>query len=142
MSSGNGSQADLWPRTFQASDTVPPATILREQAKALAGHTSGLVEGRVVRRMLREFQSPAAQRPEFEYELQLHVPRLKYSYGLLTISHGVECYPVKVALLDRPDTETVAGTEAEFAEALRTVFASRETQNLIGLLMVEVEAVA
>src|SRR5437588_10056050 len=108
--------ADLWPNDFGTSDLTPPRAILREQAKALAKKTRGLIEGVV---------STVSHPPHsFAQNFFLSVPILDdYTYRLLVVIHPLEFYPLDVQA-DVLSKTFHCATDTEFKAVLRDTFNS------------------
>ncbi len=118
---------DLWPATLDPVPEKAPATILKEQASALARKTQWKLRGSV---------ETAVGRHGFTHTFQIIVPALQdYTYDLFVVSHGLEFYPVKVA--DGGSTKELK-TEAEFLDWLGGQFRSQQTLHVIGSLLRQV----
>lgn len=129
---------DLWPAELKpTTQVVPPVVILRRQATALADRTHGLLTGRVT----SSRRTPQSGNPshDFSYDLQLIAPVLEYSHRILTVEHDVSIYPAFVT----PRNSTVpvpVNSEGELLAELKRILASRETTDLIGLLLAQSES--
>src|SRR5205809_6006843 len=122
---------DLWPDDFGEADVVPPVTILRAQAAALAKRTKGLVEGRV---------SSQAEHQYFLHPLALVAPALgDYSYSLLVLRHEIDLYPCSVSASWEPSwTETK--DEDTLYSTLASVFSNPAAIRVIRALAAQSKA--
>jgi hypothetical protein len=125
---------DLWPSVFGYQKTELPDAILKEQANRLSEKTNHLVEARV--------EAPAHTTyltDKIRLGFYLVAPRLgNYSYRLFTIEYGIALeeqnisgYPVTLV----NGVERICQDREEFLEALREVFASQATMQVISALM-------
>ena len=79
---------DFWPEEFGHETVVPPVVMLREQAKALAIKTKGLV--------IADVESKSSKNG-FRHEFYLAVPTFEdYRYELFNVFHDVILYPARV----------------------------------------------
>ncbi|MGO8788726.1 MAG: hypothetical protein ACLQVL_15275 [Terriglobia bacterium] len=130
---------DLWP-DIEQSKVVPPVAILREQAAALGEKTGHLLEGRV--------NSRIGEDGNFIHSFYVVAPTLdNYSYGLFSITHGADQYPVTVPhprRMDpgrRPYPQTLKiRSEKALVDYLREVLNSERTKRIVGSLLAQVRA--
>jgi hypothetical protein len=133
---------DLWPEIEQ-SKVVPPVAILREQAAALGNRTGHLLEGRVSTRTDGD--------GNFIHTFYVVAPTLdNYTYGLFSISHGADTYPVSAPSLeelhlpDYPSTIPIEPlrirSEKELLDYLRAVLNSEKTMRIVGSLLNQVKS--
>jgi hypothetical protein len=120
---------NLWPTDFGEVAQKTPVAILREQANALGDRTANIVVGKVS-------MSPQTFNGGFVYEFDLYSAPLGYSEGLLTITHGIELYPVRIRPLDGGD-DVVATTPDEFAARLKDLFSREKTKKTIASLIAQ-----
>jgi hypothetical protein len=130
---------DLWPKIEQ-SRGVPPVGILREQAAALGKKTDHLLEARVNTRI--------GEDGNFIHSFYVVAPTLdNYSYGLFSIAHGPDPYPVTVphprrmepGLRPYPHTLKIRSEKA-LLDYLREVLNSERTKRIVGSLLAQVRA--
>ena len=127
---------DLWPDFAPAEGELPPITILKEQAALLGLKLRNLIEADV------ETGTTDYQR-YLRHTLFLIAPVLNfYRYKLLDVEHlATQMYPatIKVSLDDTANThsEIKAENEDEFKTALKDVFASAQTKNVIENLLAQ-----
>ncbi len=121
---------DLWGELPTQDLVRDPYTILREQAALLGKKTENLLEGRVRRRR--------RQSGGFMLYLDIVVPTLdNYSYTVLTVTHGLELYPVKMK--DQGYTTEAElkeyKDENQFVEALGEILISNQVRKVITNLL-------
>lgn len=117
----------MWPDEIVVSDDVgsAPVTHLRRQAALLGDHTHNIVQAEV---------ETVSFGGEFISVLKLVAPCLDgVRYELLRVTHGVECYPVRVDVVGRSQAEVQ--TEDDFLKFLADVLASNKAKNAVAVLM-------
>jgi len=138
----------LWPNDVAVVQKKAPVTILKEQASLLGQRTKTLVTA--------EVKAVDSEHYDFAFAFYIVGPALgNYRYKLFTVSHDVELYPVTIDLGDVewasevargiqarvqaeiPGTSIQAGTEQEFLECLRRIFASQKTRKVIGAILAQ-----
>jgi hypothetical protein len=148
---------DLWPEITPTTTIVPPVSILREQAELLAKKTKGLVIGEITSATSEPERQPydtvymfdplaplsGVPRPgkpkNFEHTFTIRVPALDdYRYELLTVTHGLEFYPLKVRFLPGRQAYS-AESEEQYVALLQTLFARQETVNVLRSLLAQVQ---
>ena len=123
---------DLWPSEFGYEDLTPPVTILRQQATILGQKTRNLVEGDVV--------TSSSSAGYFAHTLYLVAPAMDgYRHCLFTVSHEVAFYPLHVVKCGA-STTVLCSNEAEYLEALQTVFAEEQTRKVVSALIAQSKA--
>ena len=126
---------DMW-GDFQVEAIRTPVQILREQAAALGPKTRNLVVAEV---------DTNARAPRFSYEekafvhqLTLVVPSLDdYRYLLLSLTHDIELYPVRVESLAN-DVQIDVASEEQLNEVLQKLLSAPKTKNIISSLLGQV----
>jgi hypothetical protein len=121
---------DLWPQDIAESNMVTPVSILKEQAALLGDKTSQLVKGEVVTQAVGNF---------FHHQFFVVAPTLSYRYELFLVTHGVSFYPIT---LKRPfeTTAPMLPNEDAFKQALKDIFASPQTLNVVHSILAQVRA--
>ena len=123
---------DLWPDDISgASNLLTPVSILKEQASLLGRKTGNLVEAEVDTSLV-----------DYERLLQhsfiLVAPALKhYRYLLFRVTHSAtQLYPLEI---DVPvlNTGMSAGSEIDFIEKLKDIFAGNKTKEIIQTLIAQ-----
>jgi hypothetical protein len=129
---------DLWPPEFGAPSVLAPASILRQQGILLGKHTKNVVLGKVYSRGIENNQ--------FEHSFILHAPLLGFEKTILSVSHGLELYPARLALdplLTRNHPASgeviVVATGEEFLQKLGDVLKSEPVKEVIGSLLAQSE---
>ena len=135
----------LWPDDLVA-ESMPstPAGLLREQADGLEEKTKGELKAEV-----HEVHRDGLGESEFSYSFDLFAPRIAYRYSLFDIEHGPAQYPTRIYVDNRIGSELgwatgpnpsgrprkEANSDDELRDALREVFGSSFTRNVVrGLL--------
>ena len=126
---------DMW-GDFQVEAIRTPVQILREQAAALGPKTRNLVVAEVdTSARARSF---GLDEKAFVHQLTLVVPSLDdYRYLLLSLSHGIELYPVQVESFAN-DVNMDVASEEKLNEVLQNVLSAPKTKNIISSLLGQV----
>ena len=120
---------DMW-GDFQIEAIRTPVQILREQAAALGPKTRNLVIAEVNTSARNVFEGKT-----FEHYLTLVVPSLDdYRYLLLSLSHNIELYPVRVESLAN-DVQIDVASEEQLNEVLQKILSAPKTKNIISSLL-------
>ena len=115
---------DLWPPDIAPELVRTPVSILRTQATALGRRMSNVLEGEV---------RTTPEGDNFYHDFYVVVPTFGgYRYRLLRVFHDIKLYPVNV--VSGADRGKELQNEQEFMTWLRNVFASPDTQRLLGAL--------
>ena len=124
---------DLW-GNLQLEAVRTPLVILREQAAALGPKTKNLVEAQVTTSTLTG---------KFRHRLELVVPTFDdYQYDLLTLTHDIELYPVRLDYPADIALTRVVSSEDELNGALQKALSSTHTQQIISRLAGHASAMA
>ena len=121
---------DLWPPDFGTSSQPSPASILRQQAHLLGQRTRNVVVG--------EIESKSEGRGRFLHQFVLAAPLLDFRQPLLHIRHGVEVYPVELAVYDDSGAHVVnisAVNSEQFMSALKSHLAAERIVRLVRSLV-------
>lgn len=118
---------NLWPDDINVDEAVikTPSHILRQQASLLGQKTRNLVKARVYHKQEGE---------NFSYRLELVGNIIEYDCTLLTISHGIEIYPVEIKakeLVEKVENEN------QFIETLREILNLASTKKLIRAIIAQ-----
>jgi len=120
---------DLWPSDFGVPDENMPVTILRAQASLLYEKTGYKLEGSV---------STQVEGEDFEHYFYIVAPALdSYHFRLFRVKHKIDPYPLWIYSDVLPKYEHEVATVDDFIKALRTIFASEKTKNLIVTLLAQ-----
>ena len=147
---------DLWPEDIKQIEGKAPVTILREQASLLGRKTMNIVEAKV--RSVRVPSGPSwTDHGDFVYAFDIVAPALSdYRYGLFSMAHGVEMYPLKIKIsaeianevqskiatqvadlaLDGANILTVQSQD-EFLEALKAILNSAKAQQIVKAILAQ-----
>ena len=134
----------LWPEGIENQRSKAPVAILREQAAILGDLTKNLVQG--------EVYTETYGNNGFQCELFITSPALgNYRYQLLYVQHEISLYPVDIFVEDAIREEIkgdirfergeyekphiLAQTEEEFLEALKLIFRTNKTVQVITALL-------
>ncbi len=159
---------DLWPEDIEQVEGKAPVTILREQASLLGKKTMNIVEAKVRRisntggpsDYIGTFPAltPWIHANDFAYAFDIVAPALgDYRYGLFTMAHGVEMYPLKIKIGTeiadevRPKIATkindlafvgdanvlTVQSQDEFLEALKAILNSAKAQRVIKAILAQ-----
>lgn len=127
---------DLWPTDFGDPSTPSPAGVLRQQGLLLAQKTKNFVLGKVFTR--------ADNGKTFEHTFALSAPLLGFERPILSATHGLALYPVRIAMDpvicagDNPSGEVrEVATADEFLTALGEIFKSEPTKSVIRSLLAQ-----
>lgn len=130
---------NLWPEDFGIlKETVPPITILNQQAAFLGQMTKNILEGEV------ETNTKDYER-FLHHTLYIVAPVLNfYRYPLLDVEHSAtRMYPATINVIwldkqgDDSTLEIQATTEEELKEGLKRVFADEETKKVLSSLLIQ-----
>jgi hypothetical protein len=142
---------NLWSGTIDVPKTIPPVTILRQQATMLGQTTKGILQAEV-KHYNEEFSKG------FVYDFLILAPALgNYKYQLLEIRHDVELYPVKIEteksigddVVGKLNTAGInsaqssdgwvftAKTEEDLMEVLKVIFRSNKSKEVIASLIAQ-----
>jgi len=125
---------DLWGNLPEIGDVRTPYIILSEQANVITQKTEALLEGKVH----ISNKSPG----NFQAQLLISAPSLAGFYvQILSITHGVELYPVKIQHGLTSETFNPK-TEEEYYLSLSTIFQSAKVQSVIKSLLIQIKAIA
>ena len=122
------STKSLWGDLTDIEIVRTPKEVLNEQANALTEATKGVLVGSVT---VREVP------PKFIYDLDVSVPALNnYTYTILTITHEITLYPVRVtvAVTTRARFETCENEE-EFVHFLENLLSSKDVRFILSRLL-------
>lgn len=118
---------DLWPDDLTENIPRTPATVLSEQATALAKRTNGIIQADIDVTSDRWSES-------LDVALVLKVPSLDgYTYRLLSLTHKQDLYPVKLG-------EQNINDEQELIDALRREFRDDRTKRIVRALIAQAYA--
>lgn len=121
---------DLWPADFGITQQPSPASILRQQGYLLGQHTQNFVVGDVDSR---------SEKPNgFIHVFSLSAPLLDFRQPLLHARHGVDYYPVELAIYDDNGSHlaNLSVTDADqFMNELRQNLASERVVRLVRSLV-------
>jgi hypothetical protein len=136
---------NLWPAELEVTKLIPPVTILRQQASMLGQLTGN--------RVLSDVKARDGEDDTFTYDFYIVAPSLNnYRYKLLTISHGVDLFPVTIQVeesiykeIDSPkyfkDNKVHhsfwTDSEDNFLEILKAIFNSSKAKRVISSLLVQ-----
>ena len=117
---------NLW-GDLSALETVrTPKELLTEQASTLTEATEGVLRGKVDRQ---------GTGPRFAYDLDVYVPVLNnYTYTILTITHELGLYPVRVTS-SAPQRSEKCDNEEQFLEVLESILSSKDVKFILSRLM-------
>lgn len=121
---------DLWPDNIADSNLVTPATILKEQAAALGNRTQQLLKGEVV-------TQPSGT--GFVHRFNLVAPTMNYRYELFHLTHGISFYPCTLKIAGDNILQSL-NSEEDFRAALKRLFASQQTLNVVGSILAQVRS--
>jgi hypothetical protein len=120
------SAKNLWGDLSALEIVRTPKDILKEQASFLTKATEGVLVGNV---------DEMDANGDFRYDLDVQVPSLNdYTYTLLSITHGIDLYPVRVSARAAGLTET-CDDEKDFEAVLRKVLSSKEVKLILSRLL-------
>lgn len=137
---------NLWPDDIATIKEKPPVVILREQALLLGQKTKDIVQAQVVN---DEYATDHNQC--FAYEFNIVAPILSdYCHQLFAIHHDFSFYPTYIQVeaemieeiqlcekelnVDEHDY-IVANNEDEFIVALKCIFATKKTKQIVTALL-------
>jgi hypothetical protein len=121
-----------WGTSFADASRSAPKSILVEQAQILGRLTGNRIVADVTQTTLSS---------DFAIYLALHVPAMDYKYNLLTVTHGVEMYPLRLISHANPGGhEQVCASDGEFRVALKRTLGSEKTKQIIESLMAQAAA--
>jgi hypothetical protein len=121
---------DLWPANFGITQQPSPASILRQQAHLLGQRTQNFVVG--------EVDSRPDGSNEFIHTFHLTASLLDFRQALLHARHGVDHYPVELAIYDENGSHIAKSTipdAAQFMSELRKHLASERIVRLVRSLV-------
>ena len=120
---------DFWPSDLIDESVIPPVTILKRAASELSDRTRGLLLGDV------RFMGKGDDETLF-YSLQIVCPALdNFSYGILSMSHGIGLYPTSVTAAFLGDGE--ASNADELAALIRSVLQHDDVKRIVSSLIVQ-----
>ena len=120
------SARNLWGDLGALEIVRTPKDILKEQASFLTKATEGVLVGNV---------DEMDANGDVRYDVDVQVPSLNdYTYTLLSITHGLDLYPVRVSPRAAALTET-CDDETEFEAVLRTVLSSKQVKLILSRLL-------
>lgn len=133
---------NLWPQSFKESDFEPPKSIFVEQAKLLPTLTGDLVYAEVAE-LSYERAHYDGMSGDFAYTFILTGKFLqKYSYRVLSFSHGISFYPVQLNINSEIRTElgikeihVKIGSPKEVELLLQKILTSNTVSQVIGAIM-------
>lgn len=123
---------DLWPEIAVDVTIVTPVTILKQQAALLGQKTGNLVEARI--------SSSGNDRGEVEHHFVLFGPILNYSYGLFSIRHDLECYPLVLNCELLSSSPMEIKDQQHLEEGLRDIFSHEKTLRVIQSIIAQSKA--
>ncbi|WP_019502750.1 hypothetical protein [Pseudanabaena sp. PCC 6802] len=140
MKEGNAAMTNtniesLWPEEdFGVPEITPPIVILRHQAYALGQKTRNVLEGAVVQQI-----NPSGGSAYLEETFYIQAPLLGgYRYYLFHVNHkAFPIYPLNIYSDERQQKPIKVDDEEEFRGALRQIFASEKTKNVIQSLLAQ-----
>lgn len=128
-----------------------PVIILRQQAQLLGQRTQGKLEAEVEADIEYNYdpeieESIVVYKEEFRYNFYLTAPRIPgYHYKLFAISHDVDLYPVDFHLdsgiadeINQSKKVLRVRSEKRFLEALKAIFNSKKTMQVIRAILSQV----
>lgn len=129
--------SNLWPSNLEPSSQESPASIISEQNRYIADHTSGHITLNV-RKSEQKNNLLALLNGQFHYKVDIVAPFLSgYSYNIFEFSHPPLLYPVNItpALdirneLGVPDLVT-ASNENEVREILREILSTEAVKSVV-----------
>jgi hypothetical protein len=138
---------NLWPEKFAENQQITAKSIFEEQAKLLSTVTEGIVFGEVS--PLEGYQVSIALRNDLVFRFDIVGKFLKnYRFNVLSFSHDITLYPVKVELDETISKELgiIKGKDstiylvelntADFVEVfLGRVLHSERLKNVIGSIL-------
>jgi hypothetical protein len=120
----------LWGDLSDLEIVRTPKEILKEQADALTEATEGVLVGRV--------DAAAGPGGSFSNELNVLVPRLNnYTYTILTATHKIDPYPVRV-LVNTTQRYATCEDEQNFINVLEAILSSKEVKHVLSRLLSQV----
>jgi hypothetical protein len=137
---------NLWPGSFDAFDAISPSSLLKEQAEHLPALTNGIVFAELTEVEGFEAVSMLMMSP-FNFRFDIRGRFLEsYRFRLLTISHDITLYPVKVTMDEGVAKEIgmrpgIGGFVAEaqnaeaFAQLLEAALKSKRVNHVIGSII-------
>jgi hypothetical protein len=130
------SDENLWGDIDQIPEVNSPKSILKEQAAFLDAKTNHILHGVVDDR---------TEHNRFVFDLDIVVPSLNdYRYTVLTVSHGIDLYPVSIESSGAPRGPNGSmfdcDDEDEFKKALATILTSPRTKKVIASLLSQAKA--
>lgn len=131
---GKSEPENLWPEDFGMISSVPPVTILRQQAAMLGRRTQNILTADV--RTGENFED------ELVHRFYLVAPALgDYRYQLFLVRHpAVSIYPATVWFSNSEKEETP--DETSLRDVLKRIFASDETRRIVQSLIAQSMATA
>jgi hypothetical protein len=142
MTDKPNNDADLWPDDIlQIPKTKAPVAILKEQAAILGQKTNNSIKGSIE-------QNSLGPKNRFDYIFIIIATGINYNFRLFEIYHDINFYPITIKINEDTGKElanagmkiTNLGTvkvssEKEFLEALRIIFNSPTTRNVLSSLL-------
>ena len=134
--------ASLWPKEIETRREKAPVAILREQASILGEKTRNLVQG--------EVSTSKSVNNQFAYDFYIVSPPLEnYHFKLMTVSHGINFYPLQVDIdqdihseifgegqyAEYPHIYGRAESEKQFLDLLKQIFGAEKTVRVITSLL-------
>ncbi len=120
------SSKNLWGDLSDLETVRTPKAILQEQADFLTGATEGALVGNV---------GVPFVVVGFQYSLDVQVPSLNhYVYTILTISHNVNLYPVRVDA-NATALSVACEDEEQFEETISQILSSKEVKRVLSRLL-------
>ena len=137
-----GDAEDFWPPMEDAEDTNSPVVLLRKEAEALTDKSGHRLRGRVSTASVTLSHDAfgalgidpyAGNIDTFTHVFSIEIPALDdYRYNLLSVSHGLEGYPVVYQNEDH-EWQRLANAE-EFTRWLKETLSSEKTKRILKTL--------
>lgn len=121
--------ANLWGDIPKAENLRTPLFLLREQADVLTKATEGVLIGAV--------STTAREGGKLDHYLSIVAPALnRYSYTVISVSHGVMIYPATVTDLSKPKSYVV-NDEAGLSVIMQSILSSEQTHKVVAGLLAQ-----
>jgi hypothetical protein len=128
------STQNLWGELPVVEKIRTPLSILREQATVLSQMSERLLEGEV----MVTSDSP----DQIEAQLNIVAPTLGgYSVTILSISYGLDLYPILLQHALEPSIRKSAKDEQAFIVALQQVLTSESVRKVISALLTQIRSI-
>lgn len=133
---------NLWPKSFQEQEFEPPKSIFEQQAKLLPKLTGDLVDAKITELGYTEAVREGL-RNDFAYGFYLTGTFLeKYSYKVLSFSHGITFYPILLNInseiseeLGMEDIRVEVESPEKLESLLENILRSNRVSNVIGSII-------